>query len=575
MGWKIFGLLVSIALIVGGLSGELVLRGTDSSSALVVVGFLFLIWDIISIATHKKKMPETEENHVEANGEPLSDGLNLVADIRQVDNGQRDEINSQGVSSNAALLPLPKYNGIQWFIKVLKHYADFSGRARRTEYWMFTLFNIIFYFAWAFLMGIIFGLTDSKVETLYLVIYIYPLILMLPGLAVSVRRLHDLGKSGWMMLVAFIPLIGSIWLLILMITEGNSGENKYGPNPKIWQKPLTEKIKLKSVAITLIVAASLSITACILQMIGQSNGSYSIPFNIMNLLPVIVGITLLVIGIFLLSEQTIHGLHAKGKHAFLLILITVSILCLVSFYFLIQKVLNGLIFEYYGWIFIMNNIIIFLYYLSIVLFAASHLYIKQNRHLVRWAAIGVIVFAGLNILGSILSQMGSYGNMMYNSLNMLYLLLPIAYLLLAWTYLSGKGQSVPVSVLAEAPSNERVTVPRFDGDRNTPYFILEHKVGSRYHNAGEHQKIISNQIEIGRDFKCEVRFDENFETVSRRHAAIVSDKNNWKLIPLSQTNPSFVNGKIVHKEWYLLNGDEIQCAVNGPKLVFRTDTNDL
>ena len=98
--------------------------------------------------------------------------------------------------------------------------------------------------------------------------------------------------------------------------------------------------------------------------------------------------------------------------------------------------------------------------------------------------------------------------------------------------------------------------------------ILVHKVGSKYHRIDEEQKITGNYAEIGRDPKCQVRYDEHYETVSSRHAAIMKDDNHWKLFPLSRTNPIFVNGTMVQKEWYLQHGDEIQCAVNGPKLGF-------
>ena len=106
------------------------------------------------------------------------------------------------------------------------------------------------------------------------------------------------------------------------------------------------------------------------------------------------------------------------------------------------------------------------------------------------------------------------------------------------------------------------------------YFILEHKVSSKYHKAGESQEIIVDQIEIGRDPKCQVQFDETFHTVSRRHAAIVREGDNWKLIQLSQTNQTFLNGRPVTKEWYLQNGDEIQLSVNGPKLGFIVPTGN-
>ena len=104
------------------------------------------------------------------------------------------------------------------------------------------------------------------------------------------------------------------------------------------------------------------------------------------------------------------------------------------------------------------------------------------------------------------------------------------------------------------------------------YYILEHKVGSKYHKAGEAQEIIVDQIERGRDSRCQVRFDDNFSTVSRRHAAIVKDGDNWKLVQISKTNTTLLNGRPVQTEWYLQNGDEIQLSVNGPKLGFIVPT---
>jgi uncharacterized membrane protein YhaH (DUF805 family) len=114
---------------------------------------------------------------------------------------------------------------MDWYLKVLKQYADFNGRARRKEYWMFTLFNIIFYIL-AMLLDYIIGSGYSPIYGIYL------LAVLIPNLAVSVRRLHDIGKSGVMMFLAFLPIIGAIWLLILFVTEGEEGENEYGPDPK-------------------------------------------------------------------------------------------------------------------------------------------------------------------------------------------------------------------------------------------------------------------------------------------------------------------------------------------------------
>jgi len=106
------------------------------------------------------------------------------------------------------------------------------------------------------------------------------------------------------------------------------------------------------------------------------------------------------------------------------------------------------------------------------------------------------------------------------------------------------------------------------GGSGKQYYMLEHKISSRYHRAGETQDIIIDQIEIGRDPRCQVRFDESFTTVSRRHAAIVREGDKWKLVNLSDTNPTFLNGNRVGREWYLQSGDEIQLSVGGPKLGF-------
>jgi len=120
---------------------------------------------------------------------------------------------------------------MNWYLKVLKeHYADFNGRARRKEYWMFALFNFIIALVLSFIDGLLgLTITGAGVGVLYMV---YALIVLIPGIALSVRRLHDIGKSGWMLLVVFIPLIGAIWLLVLFVTDSNPGSNEYGPNPK-------------------------------------------------------------------------------------------------------------------------------------------------------------------------------------------------------------------------------------------------------------------------------------------------------------------------------------------------------
>jgi uncharacterized membrane protein YhaH (DUF805 family) len=119
---------------------------------------------------------------------------------------------------------------MNWYIKVLRNYFNFSGRARRKEYWMFFLFQLIFAII-AIVIDNVLGLAIRDVG--YGPFYIlYALATLIPGLAVTVRRLHDTGKSGWYFLVAFIPLIGGIILLVFMVMDGEHGENAYGEDPK-------------------------------------------------------------------------------------------------------------------------------------------------------------------------------------------------------------------------------------------------------------------------------------------------------------------------------------------------------
>ena len=119
---------------------------------------------------------------------------------------------------------------MNYYLQALKNYATFTGRARRKEYWMFLLFNMIFAFL-AF--GIDMAIGSSLDGLGYGFVYMmYSLAMFIPGLAVSVRRLHDVGKSGWMLFVCLIPIIGGIWLLVLMVSDSEQGDNQYGPNPK-------------------------------------------------------------------------------------------------------------------------------------------------------------------------------------------------------------------------------------------------------------------------------------------------------------------------------------------------------
>lgn len=121
---------------------------------------------------------------------------------------------------------------MNWYLEVLKNYAVFSGRARRKEYWMFVLFNVIFSIV-ATILDNVLGLAIKDVG--YGPIYIlYALAVLIPGIAVAVRRLHDTGKSGWFLLLGLIPCVGGIILLVFVVTAGDVGDNEYGPDPKAY-----------------------------------------------------------------------------------------------------------------------------------------------------------------------------------------------------------------------------------------------------------------------------------------------------------------------------------------------------
>jgi uncharacterized membrane protein YhaH (DUF805 family) len=123
---------------------------------------------------------------------------------------------------------------MNWYLRVLNQYSDFNGRARRKEYWMFALVNFIISLAIVGLdnaLGQSFSYTGNVLGA-GVFNSIYNLLILIPSLAVAVRRLHDVGKSGWMLLIGLIPLVVAIWLLILLLRDSEAGENKYGPNPK-------------------------------------------------------------------------------------------------------------------------------------------------------------------------------------------------------------------------------------------------------------------------------------------------------------------------------------------------------
>ncbi len=116
------------------------------------------------------------------------------------------------------------------FLTALKKYAVFSGRARRSEYWYF----VLFYFLFAIGLALIDGITGTfnQASGMGLLSGLLTLGLLIPSIAVSIRRLHDTDRSGWWLLIAFIPLIGAIVLLVFCVQDSSPGDNRFGANPK-------------------------------------------------------------------------------------------------------------------------------------------------------------------------------------------------------------------------------------------------------------------------------------------------------------------------------------------------------
>ena len=127
---------------------------------------------------------------------------------------------------------------MHWYIEVLKKYAVFGGRASRPEYWYFFLFNFIIGFVLGFI-DVLIGSFSPEVG-MGLLGGLYSLAVLIPGIAVSVRRLHDTGRSGWYLLLALVPVIGGIVLLVFMVSASEPVENKYGA-PVGAAKPETEE----------------------------------------------------------------------------------------------------------------------------------------------------------------------------------------------------------------------------------------------------------------------------------------------------------------------------------------------
>ncbi len=117
---------------------------------------------------------------------------------------------------------------VEWYMLALRRYVDFAGRSRRREYWFFALGNVII----AIVLMLIERMLGMASGGYGILTIIFELAILVPSIAVSIRRLHDTGRSGWWILIAFVPILGALVLLYFMLLDSEPGMNAYGPNPK-------------------------------------------------------------------------------------------------------------------------------------------------------------------------------------------------------------------------------------------------------------------------------------------------------------------------------------------------------
>jgi uncharacterized membrane protein YhaH (DUF805 family) len=270
---------------------------------------------------------------------------------------------------------------MKWYLRVLNHYADFSGRSRRREYWYFVLFNLIFLLT-AIFIDAAFGWDFERSGKIVFGPYYmtYTALVALPGLAAAVRRLHDIGKSGWWILITLIPLVGIIWLIVLFCNDSDPNKNAYGGNPKDGLPVFSEPQRLKSIAVTFIVGAA----ALLIANIGNYVQNHEFIHLRVIVNEIIFLALILSIGILLYPTQS----QPKGKMQSAL----VCVLIYGAFSLILQ--LPQLRFNPY------NSVISLLYVAAMIGFA-FYAFNKSKQKETAIFATALIAFCVINIIISI------------------------------------------------------------------------------------------------------------------------------------------------------------------------------
>jgi uncharacterized membrane protein YhaH (DUF805 family) len=287
---------------------------------------------------------------------------------------------------------------MKWFIKVLGQYADFSGRAQRKEFWMFMLFYVALMADVILIEGIF---TDFKMEA-PLVLFVYLFVMILPSLAVTVRRLHDVGKSGWWILVRLIPIAGNIGLLIWLFQDSQKDGNRYGDNPKTTpQQAPSEKAQLTGAGVILIFVSAFYLIADIVFLLAFRNAGENITPFVNIIIRTILHLLLLFTGILLLIPGDSHISPVEGakRRIFAPLLIygvIMTILFIVDFIVLVSTFSHG-------FLDIASYLTLMLQNAAIVFFASV---LISSKKLFKTASIILIALSAIIIVRSILANIG-------------------------------------------------------------------------------------------------------------------------------------------------------------------------
>ena len=382
---------------------------------------------------------------------------------------------------------------MKWYIKALRHYADFSGRAHRKEYWMFTLVNCLFFVLLFIVEEILrraLPFFDWR-SIFYSVEISYAIAIALPGMAISVRRLHDIGRSGWVWLVLLLAAIlavsfcfsgkagffvgigvlicAHIWFIVLMCTNGQGGENRYGPDPKTAPEIFAEPERWRSSGIGLSVAVAillLPLMSGYFPGIVEGDWYNTVQRFASYLFRLLPWICLLAVGILLATGKFSYGVRGKNSIVPILLLVAFAILFLMnakwSFELLGFSTSNYALknpnFDrnsipfYYTLIEVSFNFWSFVLYSGLGLIAAFALFPqKNNKHVKKFAMLAIISSAIILVGYCVRAPYAPISYLLYYNFspwNYLIqnlhcasdILIPIAYILMATTFLSCKAQ---------------------------------------------------------------------------------------------------------------------------------------